>query len=242
MAFPTTQWSLLAVATLNGDTCAHEALGDFYRSYREPVIAFIRDRGFGLHQAEDLAHDFMVHLMNKSMLRRADAGRGRFRSFLLGALVHFIDDARTRQARLKRGAGYAHLSIDDEQFHEIDMAAASETSVFDYAWALELLERAKRHGEAHYAESGRARDYAVLRAYLPGEMRAPPYEESAARLSMALAAFKTEVHRLRARFRDQLRREIAATVSSPHEINAEIAYLGRVLQSAPESKPAGVYS
>ena len=238
MKFPTTQWSMLAVATLNGDSSAHEALGHFYRSYRSPMIAFIQHRGFGAHQAEDLTQDFMVHLMNKSMLRRADATRGQFRSFLLGALVRFLDDARTRQARLKRGGGCSHLSIDDERFREVDLAACSDTSVFDYAWALELLERTKQESEAHYAGCGRVQDYSVLRAYLPGEIRPPPYEESAARLSMAPGAFKTEVHRLRARFRNQLRREIATTVSSPHEINAEIAYLGRVLQSAPEVNPA----
>ncbi|HEX7130826.1 MAG TPA: sigma factor, partial [Rhodanobacteraceae bacterium] len=87
MDFPTTQWDLLAVATLNGDERARAALADFYRRYRGPVVAFIRHRGLGPHEAEDLAHDFVVHLMNKSMLRRADAARGRFRSFLLGALV-----------------------------------------------------------------------------------------------------------------------------------------------------------
>jgi RNA polymerase sigma-70 factor (ECF subfamily) len=107
---------------------------------------------------------------------------------------------------------------------------------------VELLERAKQESEAHYAGCGRVQDYSVLRAYLPGEVLPPPYEESAARLSMALAAFKTEVHRLRARFRNQLRREIATTVSSPHEINAEIAYLGRVLQSSPQVKPAGAFN
>jgi RNA polymerase sigma-70 factor (ECF subfamily) len=229
---------LLARATLNGDASAREALADFYRSYRSPMIAFIQHRGFPVHQAEDLAQDFIVHLINKSVLRRADAARGQFRSFLLGALVRFLDDARTRQTRLKRGAGYAHLSMDDVRFREIDVATISDTRVFDYAWALELLERAKQDSEAHYAECGRLQDYAVLRAYLPGEVRPPPYEESAARLSMALTAFKTEVHRLRARFRNQLRRAIAATVRSPQEINSEIAYLGRVLQSAPEINAA----
>jgi DNA-directed RNA polymerase specialized sigma24 family protein len=238
MNFPTTQWSLLAVATLNGDSGAHTAWGDFYRSYRGPVIAFIRCRGFAAHQAEDLAQDFMVHLMNKSMLRRADAERGRFRSFLLGALTRFLDDARTRQSRLKRGAGYSHLSIDDERFRENELAASSDTAVFDYAWALELLERAKHAVETHYASDGRAGDHSVLRAYLPGEVQPPPYEDAAARLALTPAAFKTEVHRLRVRFRQQLRREIAATVSSPHEISAEIVYLGRVLQSAPELKAA----
>jgi RNA polymerase sigma-70 factor (ECF subfamily) len=239
MDFPTTQWSLLGRATLNGDADADAAVGDFYRLYRAPIIAFIRHRGFYPHETEDLAHDFVVHLLNKSLLRRADAGRGRFRSFLLGALVRFLDDARTRQARLKRGGGVAHLSIDDDHFRaEATAIAPADSVVFDYAWALELLERAKRAIESYYHHGGRAREYAVLRAYLPGEISPPPYEDSATRLAMALPAFKTEVHRLRGRFRTQLRREIAATVTSPQNINAEIAYLGRVLHSAVALSPA----
>jgi RNA polymerase sigma-70 factor (ECF subfamily) len=223
---------LLHLATLNGDSSAGKALEDFCMRYRQPVVAFIRQRGFSPHEAEDLTHDFMLHLMEKSTLRRADAKRGRFRSFLLGALVRFLSDIRSKHRRLKRGGGIAHLSFDDKQFREEEMAAASDDSaVFDYEWALQLMKRAELATEAYYADSGRMRDFEVLRAYLPGGTRPPPYDRAAARLSMSQGAFKTEVHRVRARVRNNLRREIVVTVNSPGEIAAEIAYLGRVLQS-----------
>jgi RNA polymerase sigma-70 factor (ECF subfamily) len=240
MEFPTTQWSMLALASLNGDSGASAALGNFYRDYRQPVVAFIRHRGVSPDEAEDVAQDFVVHLINKSMLRRADASRGRFRSFLLGALVRFLDDVRTKQHRQKRGGGCAHLSLDDGHFPAIEAAAApADCAVFDYAWAVELLDRAKRAIETYYLGCNRGDEFAVLQAYLPGEIHPPPYSDAADQLAWSIPAFKTEVHRLRARFRSQLRREIAVTTRSPHEINDEISYLGRVLQNAPAVKPAG---
>ena len=235
MEFPATQWSLLAQATLNGEAAATAALAEFCRRYREPVLQFIRIRGVPPAEAEDLTQDFLLHVMEKSTLRRADATRGRFRSFLIGALVRFLRDAYHQRTAQKRGGMALPLSFD-----EPDLAAAMPTiapddaALFDRAWATQMLLLALEGLKADYGKAGRAEAYAVLAAYLPGRAAPPPYEEAAATLGLGLATFKTEVHRLLERFRQRLRREIAGTVTSPEEIEDELAYLGRVLQGAPK--------
>lgn len=235
MEFPTTQWSLLARATLNGEAAAAEALAEFCRRYRGPILQFIRHRGVPPTEAEDLAHDFMLHVIEKSTLRRADAARGRFRSFLIGALVRFLRDAQQRRAAQKHGGGHPPASLNDPDTDGRAAAPpADDTTAFDREWALRLLQLALDGLKADYERTSRAEKYAVLRAYLPGSVVVPLYEESAATLGLSLGAFKTEVHRLRQRFRERLQREVAATLSSPEEIEGEFAYLGRVLQAGPK--------
>ncbi|HEX2861695.1 MAG TPA: sigma factor, partial [Lacunisphaera sp.] len=234
MNFPTTQWSLLAQATLNDHPAGRHALGEFHRKYREPVLAFLRRRGLAPHDAEDMAQSFFIHLMQKATLRRADSAKGRFRSFLLGALMRHLAQAREQREAAKRGGGVPQVSLDAvaEVFAEPAVDPA-EVLAYDRDWALQLLGRALEAVAAEFRKQGREADFAVLRAYLPGSVPpVPPYEDSAARLGLSLGAFKTEVHRLRGRVREWLRREIATTVSLPEEIDDEVAYLGRVLQSA----------
>src|SRR5437588_4079337 len=113
MDFPSTMWSDIAVATLSGDTRAAQALENFCQRYREPVRQFIRLRGWDESGAEDLTHEFFLHLMQQSSLKRADRTRGRFRSFLLGALARFLHDERDRRHALKRGSGQKPDSLDE---------------------------------------------------------------------------------------------------------------------------------
>lgn len=233
MEFPATEWSLLAQATLNGEAAAARALEEFCRRYRAPVLQFVRNRGVPPAEAEDLTQDFLLHLMEKSALRRADAARGRFRSFLIGSLVRFLRDARQRETAQKRGGTEKALSFDESELAAVlPTIAPEDAATFDRAWALQLLELAIEAVRADYAQAGKTEAHAVLAAYLPGRGAPPPYEQSAAKLGLPLATFKTEVHRLRERFRSRLRREVAATVTSPDEVDAELAYLGRVLQGA----------
>ena len=232
MTFPSTQWSLLAQATLHGEESAAKALASFCERYRPPVVQFIRGHGFDHGEAEDIAHDFFLHLMEKSTLRRADAARGRFRSFLLGALVRFLGDERDRRSAHKRGGGVSNLALDDEgAVAELASTPPTDDMVFDREWALGLLTLALRRIEEDYASEGRAEVWAILRLFVPGGVQPPSYDEGASRLGVGVGAFKSEVHRLRKRFRARLREEIAGTVSAPPEIDEEIAYLGRVLQA-----------
>jgi DNA-directed RNA polymerase specialized sigma24 family protein len=234
MRFPDTQWSLLAQATLHNESGGAGALSEFCSRYRPPIVEFIRRRGYSQADAEDLAHDFFIHVMEKSALRRAQEARGRFRSFLLGALVRFLGDAYDRRTAQKRGGTATVLSLDanDDDDSGIQPAVPPpDAELFDRQWALGLLALAIEGLEAGFMERGRHGEFAVLRAFIPGGVQPPSYEAAAEKLGMTLPAFKTEVHRLRARFRERLRREIAATVSSPEQVDEELAYLGRVLQA-----------
>ena len=233
MEFPATEWSLLARATLNGESAAAKSLADFCRRYREPVLRFIRRRGAPVSEAEDLAHDFMLHVMEKSVLRRADPARGRFRSFLIGALMRFLRDAHQSRVAQKNGGGHPPLSLDELETKGVEPSLpAEEAAAFDREWALALLHLTLEGLRCDYEQSGEAAEYAVVSAYLPGSVASPPYEESAAKLGQTLAAFKTGVHRLRQRFRERLQREVAATISSPEDIESEFSYLGHVLRTA----------
>jgi RNA polymerase sigma factor (sigma-70 family) len=230
MDFPATEWSLLAQATLHGEAAAAEALAEFCRRYRQPLIQFIRQRGTAPSEAEDLAQDFLLHVMQKSTLRRADAARGRFRSFLIGALIRFLRDARQRTAAAKRGGGLLPVAMNgDDSSEDLPAISPDDVTRFDREWAQQLLALALDALREEYQRLGKSELYGVLRSYLPGSTASPPYEHSAQQLGLSLGAFKTEVHRLRERFRRQLEREVALTVTTPDEIELEISYLGRVL-------------
>jgi RNA polymerase sigma-70 factor (ECF subfamily) len=170
--------------------------------------------------------------MEKTMLRRADASRGRFRSFLLGALSRYLAHERARQTAAKRGGPEGAMALEDLTDSPAEPSVPpAEAHAYDRDWAVHLLQQSLATVQTEFDRRGRAGDFEVLRAYLPGSLATPPYEVSAERLGLGLGAFKTEVHRLREHVRRVLRREIAATVSSPEEIDEEVAYLGRVLQA-----------
>jgi len=231
MDFPSTHWSLLARATLHGDSGPTAELAEFCRRYRGVVVAFVRLRGLDAGEAEDIAHDFLVHVMEKSTLRRAEAARGRFRSFLLGSLVRFLGDVRDHRRAAKRGGGQVPLSLDHpDGGTELTSLPAPDVERFDRAWALHVLELALQRIEAEYAGRERSGMFRTLRAFLPGSAHVPAYEAVAAETGLTLAAVKTEIHRVRQRFRAAMREEIARTVSDPLEVDDEIAYLGRALR------------
>ncbi len=227
MYFPTTHWSLLARATLTGETAGRQALEDLCRRYWSPLHEFIRARGYNQSEAEDLTQEFLLHLLEHSTLKKADRLRGRFRSFLLGALSRFLGDELDRRQAQKRGGGAAHVSLDESA--EVAGAAGPGAVFFDREWALVILENALRTVQVEWeAGQGQTR-FAVLCRFLPGSLETPSYEEAAAQLGLGLPALKSELHRLRQRFKAVVRQEIAATVSAPHEIDEEMDHLQQVL-------------
>ena len=228
MFFPTTQWSLLAKATLEGESQARAALEELCRRYWTPLREFIRLRGHTEAEAEDLTQDFLLHLLEHETLKKADRLQGRFRSFLLGALVRFLADERDRRHARKRGGGVTHLSVEQAPT-ELAAPAGGEMIGFDREWALVILENALRSVQKEFTADGGEQRFAVLRQFLPGAIQSPPYETAAAQLGLSLPAFKSELHRLRRRFKTLVVQEVAGTVSAPHEIEAEIAHLQAVL-------------
>lgn len=227
MSFPTTHWSVLAKATLDSDTSARSALDHLCRRYWSPLHQFIRSRGYTEADAADLTQDFLLHLMEHSTLRIVDPTRGLFRSFLLGTLTRFLHDEYDRRHAQKRGAGALHLSL--EQHAGIPGADGAGTSLFDREWALAVLESALRQTQEEIESNGGAGHFVVLRRFLPGSLDVPTYVVAAAELGVSVPALTSDVHRLRRLFKSLLLQEVGRTVSSPHELTEEMAYLRQIL-------------
>src|SRR5882757_3061539 len=187
MIFPTTRWSILVDAYLEAGEHSQRALDDFIRRYRLPIIRHIQSRGWSVEESEDLSQEFFLHVMKTDALGRADAARGRFRSFVRGALDRFLARARRDAHALKRGGGQAPLSLDAEGLPEVAAPADESSDRFDRDWATSLLELAvTRLGEV-YAADNRLKEFHVLRNYLPGGTEPPSYADCAARLELSLA-------------------------------------------------------
>lgn len=228
MYFPTTRWSLLAQASLNGETSSRQALEELCRRYWSPLKQFIRSRGYNEAEAQDLTQEFILHLLEHSTLQKADRLRGRFRSFLLGALVRFLADDYDRRHAQKRGSGAIHIELSDGAV-ATPSSEGPAAGLFDREWALVILENTLRMVENEYAPSFGREKFQILRGFLPGSIAAPTYEDAAAKLGLSLPALRSELHRLRQRFRALVRQEVANTVSAPHEIDEEMGYLREVL-------------
>lgn len=231
MDFPTTQWTALALASLNGDTSAHQALEQFFLRYREPVVRTLRRRGVVETKIEDMTHDFFLQLMESSSLKRADPARGRFRQFISGALSHFLADDVLRQSRQKRGGGAVHLSLDagDGIADEAACPGAFDDAALDRDWAISIFGRALEALAAAWRDAGKTDRFAVLRCFLPGTQENLTAQEGAVRLGMSDGNFRSELSRLRTQFRGLLRTEVAATVASPADIDDEMQHLRRVI-------------
>src|SRR5882672_10437256 len=227
MYFPTTHWSELAQASAQGETAARQALEDLCRRYWKPLHRFIQSRGYAEAEAQDLTQDFIVHLMADSTLKRADPLRGKFRSFLCGALLHFLGDEYDRRRALKRGGGLAHFQVREDDGEAVGPDA--NLMSFDRGWAMAILETALRTTGEQFEAAGEGGQFAVLRQFLPGALEAPTYQAAATELGLSLPAFKSELHRLRQRFKAMVRQEVACTVSVPHEVDEEMEHLQRVL-------------
>jgi RNA polymerase sigma-70 factor (ECF subfamily) len=230
--FPTTHWSLLAKASLSENTESRKALEDLCRRYWGPVHQFIRSRGAADPGAEDLTQEFMMHVLEKAFFARADPLQGRFRSFLLGALVKFLSHERERRLAQKRGGSHPHVSAEmlAETGELCDPTPGDgEVAAFDRNWALTTVRSALASVEREYGVTGKSGLFTILRAFLPGGNVPLPYEEAAARAGMSVAALNSEIHRLRLKFRECVYAEVTATVSAPHEIDEELAHLHRVL-------------
>ena len=225
---PTTQWGLLVAASAEDAGKARAALEELYRLYCYPIYAFIRRRGHGRQDAQDLTQDFFVHLLEKGTLGRADPQRGRFRSFLLGALDHFLAHAAERARAAKRGGGYQWVFLDDDAAEDRYQLAAPEgmtaEKVFEARWAATIVESAFERLRSELESEGKGHLFEALQGFLLGEEDAS-YQQVADALSLSLGALKTAIHRLRGRYRALLREEVARTLATPEEVDEELHYL-----------------
>lgn len=208
---------------------SRRALEELCEGYWQPLYAYVRRRGFDADEAQDLTQDFFARLLEKQTLERADPRRGRFRSFLLGSLNHFLANHRRERRALKRGGGGSMLSLDfaaGERRIQIEpMHELTAERLFDRRWALTLLDRVLDGLRDEYTAAGKAKLFDELKRHLDGGA-APTYEDSATRLQMNPGAVKVAAHRLRRRFRDRLRAEVAQTVDTA-EVEDELRWLLR---------------
>jgi DNA-directed RNA polymerase specialized sigma24 family protein len=233
--FPTTQWSLVASAGDPADPGARAALEGLCRDYWYPLYAFGRRRGLGPDDASDLVQGFLADLIERGDLALADQGRGRFRIFLRAALSHHLAHRRDHDRALKRGGGRRLISIDlldaegrygREPAHEL-----TAERLFERRWTLSLLENVLARLEVEAARTGKSEIYTRLRPMLEGGGRAATYREVATALGMREGTVKVAVHRLRSRYRELLREEVARTVVDPAEVDAELGDLLDALAS-----------
>ena len=228
-AFLTTRWSMVLVAQGKPDSStgdAADALEKLCRQYWPPLYAYLRHRDYTSHDAQDLTQEFFARLLAKHWLNAVDPARGRFRSFLLMALQRFLANEWDRSQARKRGGGMVLLSLDAATTDALDAAAAAVTlpaeSLYERRWALTLLESVMTRLKGEYTTAGRSSDYELLKPHLTSERGAVPYESLAVALRMEPASARSAVHRLRKRFREIFREEVAGTVADPADVDDEM--------------------
>jgi RNA polymerase sigma factor (sigma-70 family) len=232
--FNTTHWSLVRAAQADeaSRTRARMALEELCRAYWYPLYAFVRNRGYSSFDAQDLTQSFFVQFIDTGGFASADPERGRFRSYLLGAMKNFLANEWHRARRQKRGGSVIFLEWDTlapEARYALEPAQSGDPDLtYDKEWALELIARAREKLRAESEASGKGELFEALKKSLTGDE--PSRSKTAAQLGLTDGALKAAVHRLRERYRELLRAEIAETVNTRTEIDEEMRYLVAVLR------------
>lgn len=246
--FKTTHWTQVLAARGESPE-AQDALRELCAAYYAPVHAFIRQWRRGADDARDLTHQFFARLLAGHGLSRLDRGRGRFRSYLLGAVKHFLCDLHDRRQAARRGGGTASVSLDSalaaggttdqpaRPWEPADGSGFPPDAFFDRQWALNLLSRVLAALAREHERAGKTRDFEVLKPYLTLDAATLSPSDAAERLGIAVGAAKVAIHRLRKRFRQLVRTEIAATVADADDVSAEVNYLIQALSFAASDSP-----
>jgi DNA-directed RNA polymerase specialized sigma24 family protein len=229
--FPTTRWSVVLAAGGLPRGEARAALEALCAAYWFPLYAFIRGRGQPAHAAEDLTQSFFTRLIEKGVLDAVDQGKGRFRAFLLAACKDFLANHRDHEQAKKRGGGRRFVPIDAEgRLASVSAQGLTPEALFDRQWALALLERVLQQLAAEMDRTGRSALFDRLKPALLGESQAASYADVAGQLGMTEGAVKVAAHRLRGRYRELLRAEIAQTIDDPADVDDEIRDLFQALR------------
>ena len=232
-SFASTHWSIVAQSAQTDVPEAANALAQLCETYWPPIYSFIRRRGYAPSDAEDLTQSFFAYFLRTKAYSRTDRLHGKFRSFLLASVKNFLADNWDREQAIRRGGGYRFVSLDQgtaESFY--DVASASDSTaehLFELRWAKSLTAGALDSLRQELHAEGKARLFEQLKNFLTGGNVLPSYDEASAQTGLPRATVKTHVHRLRQRYREIVRREVARTVSSPHEIDEELRYLCNIL-------------
>jgi len=232
-SFLTTHWSVVLTAGSSDTTRSQGALEKLCRAYWFPLYAYVRRRGHSVEDAQDLTQEFFARVLERNWLARADQAKGRFRTFLLTAMERFLANEWDKVRALKRGGGHLNIPIQldaaETRYGVEPVDTRTPEQAFEYRWALTLLDQVVGQLEGEFNARDQAELFATLKPCLVGDRAGQPYAELAAKLGMEEGAVKVTVHRMRQRYRELLRAEIANTVASPSEVDAEMHHLFNVL-------------
>jgi len=227
--FSTTNWSAVLAAAQSDSATSRLALERLCSRYWYPVYAFVRQRGYDAHAAEDLTQSFFHFVLEHQALHRADRTKGRFRTFVLTALTNFLHNERDKHQAHKRGGRHQIVSLDELEAESIYALEADRTGQpemqFERRWAVTLVREVLQQLHREHDERGKGAAFIALQPWLTGEPTGADYDRLAAQLSMEPGAVKVALHRLRRRFGELLRNEVAHTVTCPEEVEAEIRHL-----------------
>jgi RNA polymerase sigma-70 factor (ECF subfamily) len=236
--FPSTHWSVVLAAGRSEaePEIAGTALAQLCQIYWAPLYSFVRSRGYTVHDAQDLTQSFFAYLLEHKVYARADRQKGRFRSFLLASVKNFLADAADRERTLKRGGAQDFLPLHEEQVEEAESlfqthsATSNEDRLFDRSWAEALIAMGLERLSADYKGEGKEQLFNELRMFVAGGADRPPtYAELADRLGIAESTLRSQVTRLRARYREALRAEVRRTVNTETQVDEELRELLHVL-------------
>jgi len=229
--FPTTRWTLVVAAGDPGRKEARSALVSLCENYWYPLYAYLRRRGYPAEQAQDLTQEFFMRVLEGRYLDRADPQKGRFRSFLLTSLKFFVADEEDRRRAHKRGGGQLvafEFSSGEERYLREPAHDETPERIFERRWALSVLDRVVEKLRDEFVQHARAEHFERLKIFLLGQSDAP-YAALAREMGTSEGALKVAIHRLRKRYRELFRQEIADTVADPAEVDAELRYLAAAL-------------
>jgi len=235
MRFPTTQWTLVVRAEFRGSPKAQAALAQLCEAYWQPLYVFVRMKGHGVEDAQDLVQGFFARFLSKDYLRVVDRHKGRFRSYLLGALNHFMSDEWDRARAAKRGGGAIDLPIDldfeavERQYGLRAPDAMDPERAYDRKWALALLNRVIERLRDEYEQAGQSDRYERLIPFVTSEGTPMSFRRAGELLGISEGAARVAAHRLKQRYKEAVREEVAATASSERETEEELRYLLGVL-------------
>jgi RNA polymerase sigma factor (sigma-70 family) len=232
--FTTTHWSVVVAAGDTQSPQAGAALDNLCRGYWYPLYAYVRRRGHDAETARDLTQEFFALLLAKRLLAGVDPTKGRFRSWLLGVMNHFLAHEWARVRAQKRGGGQPAFSLDDaaadERYRLEPAEESTPETIFDRRWAFTVLDQAAARLRGEYETAGKGALYSTLKGFVSAESQPVSYEEAARHLGLSQGAVKSAIHRLRQHYQELIRDEIAQTVTSPAEIDDEIRYLLAVIR------------
>jgi len=223
--FRTTHWSLVLSAKEGSPDAANPALEQLCKDYWWPLYAFVRRRGYGTHDAQDLTQEFFARLLAKDFLAAVDRSKGRFRSFLLGALEHFLANEWRNAHTQKRGGQFEFVSTDyepEQQYLQLSDSKLSPIQLLNQQWAMTLLTQTVQKLKEEFVADGKETQFEQIKVYLPSEAQNVPYAELALKLGTTEAALKMAVSRMRHRYGELILEGIARTVNDPEEIDDEL--------------------